>query len=133
MFWTMPEASVSRLIRCVRSGPYVPRAGVPRTAWQLTHDCARNAALPVAHRRVVHRRLRLVRQPALELVRRVDDHAEQHVGVLRAAVLGALAEVQARLVGLKHIELARPGIRSILPASRGTQKLWHTSADFRVR
>ena len=32
-----------------------------------------------------------------------------------------------------HIELTRPGIRSVLPASRGTQKLWQTSADFRVR
>src|SRR5260370_2464089 len=32
-----------------------------------------------------------------------------------------------------HMELTRPGITSVLPASRGTQKLRHTSADLKVR
>ena len=58
-----PDASVCRLIRCVRSGAYVPRAGVPRTRWQLTHDSARNASFARRRRRLFGRRLRL-RAPA---------------------------------------------------------------------
>ena len=62
-------------------------------------------------------------EPAIEFLRRIDDHADQHVGVLRAAIFGALAEVQAGFFGLKHQCVHATGIRSTLPASRGTQKL----------
>ena len=111
----------------------VPRAGVPRTRWQLTHDCARNAACAFAGIAAasVDGRLRFVLQPALELGRRVDDHAQQHVGVLRAAILGALAENKPGLSVWNHMWFGRPGIRSVLPARRGTQKLWQTSADLK--
>ena len=35
VFGTAPEAMVSRLARCVRSGPNLPVATVPATVWQL--------------------------------------------------------------------------------------------------
>ena len=44
--------------------------------------------------------LPLGESPGLELGFRLHDDPQQHVGVLRAAVLGALADVDARLVGL---------------------------------
>ena len=53
---------------------------------------------------------------------------EPHVGMLQAAVLVALAAVDAGLVGLSQVTLVWPGIRSVLPASAGTQKEWITSA-----
>src|SRR5271154_4040680 len=40
----------------------------------------------------------LSRDPRLELCRRVDVYAQQHLGVLRAAILRALTEVQSGLV-----------------------------------
>src|SRR6266576_4579586 len=43
------------------------------------------------------RRSALRFDPAVEVLARVDVHAQQHLGVLRAAILGALAEVEARL------------------------------------
>ena len=49
--------------------------------------------------------------------------------MLGAAELGALAAVDARLVRLQHDAVGPPGIRSILPASVGTQKLWITSSE----
>jgi hypothetical protein len=36
VFLIVPEAMVSRLARCVRSGPNLPLAEVPVTVWQLT-------------------------------------------------------------------------------------------------
>src|SRR5215471_6986890 len=46
-------------------------------------------------------RLPLVGQPGLEVARGIDDDPDEHVGVLGAAILGALPEVQAGLVGLE--------------------------------
>src|SRR5262245_45970407 len=53
-----------------------------------------------------HRRaLLLLADPAVEIARLLRDHAEPHVGVRQAAVLGALPEVRARLVGLDRREV----------------------------
>src|SRR6266404_6429718 len=41
-----PAPSVARLIRCVRSGPNTPLAGVPRTVWQLMHATDVNRSRP---------------------------------------------------------------------------------------
>ena len=82
------------------SGPgrRCPAAVVPRTRWQLTHDCDRNDVSARARGR--HRprpassgRPASVSKSAGEST--ID--AQEHVGVLRAAILGALAEEQARL------------------------------------
>ena len=64
---------------------------------------------------------------------RVDVDAQQHLRVLGPAELGALSQVQARPRGSIHILFTRFGMRSVFPASRGTQKLWATSAERSVR
>src|SRR5207244_13233444 len=43
-----PAASVSRLIRCVRSGPKRPFAPTPRTTWQFTHAVGAKTSRPLA-------------------------------------------------------------------------------------
>ena len=74
-------------------GGIIPDRGVPRTRWQFTHDCDRKAALPSTRRRLFDRRLLLILGPSTRSRGlRVDDHSEEHVGVLRAAIFGALAD-----------------------------------------
>src|SRR6266404_1393481 len=41
-----PAPSVARLIRCVRSGPNTPLAGVPLTVWQFMHATDVNRSRP---------------------------------------------------------------------------------------
>ena len=80
------------------------------------------------------RGLLLRADPRVEVLGAVDRHAQQHLGVLRSAVLRALAEKDARCAaGSIHISLTRFGIRSVLPASCGIQKLWSVSADSSFR
>jgi C4-dicarboxylate-specific signal transduction histidine kinase len=43
-----PEASVARLMRCVRSGPKRPVAAVPETVWQFMHACLSKTFLAAA-------------------------------------------------------------------------------------
>ena len=74
---------------------------MPRTRWQLTHDCDRNTSRPARAAGSSDGRLLLVVQPALEVRGGIDVHSQEHVGVLRAAVLGALAEEQALLARLE--------------------------------
>src|SRR5271155_4284782 len=38
--------------------------------------------------------------PVVKLFARIDVHAQEHLGVLRAAVLGALAEIKPGVVGI---------------------------------
>ena len=40
-------------------------------------------------------------QPPLEVFRRINNDAKQHIGMLRAAIFGALANKQPALLGLK--------------------------------
>ena len=54
-----PEASVSRLIKCVRSGPYRPLATVPATVWQLMHACCSKYHLSIMSVDLLRSALRL--------------------------------------------------------------------------
>ena len=90
-----------RLPTCVRSGATRPPAGVPRTVWHMTQGCDRKTCLPLLPlgiaRRLGRPDLRIA--PALELLLRLGDDEDAHMGVLEAAELGALAAVDARPVG----------------------------------
>jgi hypothetical protein len=72
-----------------------PGDGVTVHAGGLLEDPA-----PPGHRGLLPGRTRLLLHPALEILGSVGVDAEEHLGVLGAAVLGALAEVEARLPGL---------------------------------
>ena len=123
----------SRSARCVRSGATrarspTPRDGVALDAGLRREDPSRRAAAASVGRRAA--RLALVLLPGVELARRLGDDDDAHPGVLRAAVLGARAEVGARRVGLEPDDrrVARGSRRSCARAA-GTQKSWMTSAD----
>ena len=121
-------AIVMRLAKCVRSGPTSPWAAVPRIWWQSAHEFAMKTCLPA--------RLRLLRGWALRASQRVElrarlrDDEHDHVRVLQAAELGAVAAVDARLVGLEEHAVRLAGDHVHLPVQLGTQKLWITSAVF---
>src|SRR5262249_51365046 len=104
-FWAAPAPIVSRLMRCVRSGPKVPLAlGPARVAADagggFEHQ-ATGLGLGIARRGLA---LRL--HPPLEVVGRMHHHAQQHLGMLRAAKLGALADVGAALRGRQPYDVA---------------------------
>ena len=85
---------------------------------------------PVARRVRRGRRLPLRRHPALEVLgacRRRRAAASWRAGCRSTRRTGRGRGRAA--AGSIHIWLTRFGIRSVLPASRGTQKLWATSAD----
>ena len=94
---TTPAPSVRRLMRCVRSGPNTPLAGVPRTVWQLMHASEREQLAPGARRGIV-----AGRAPAAPPTQRSNSSrgctttASSMPRVLGAAVLRALADVGAR-------------------------------------
>ena len=98
VFWAAPEAIVSRLIRCVRSGPKRPLATVPATAWQLMQAVVSNTRFPSECVVRSVRRLTLLLRPAIEFIARLDVDTQKHFGVLRAAILGTLPQVQPSLV-----------------------------------
>ena len=89
---------MSRLIRCVRSGPKSPVGHCARNGVAVDAGGAFKYAFPFgcAFRSV--RRLTLLLHPAVELIARLHIDAQQHLGVLRAAILGALPQVQSSLV-----------------------------------
>ena len=60
VFGTAPEAIVSRLIRCVRSGPKRPSATVPVTVWQLMQAVVSKILPPLGCRVTQLRRLTLL-------------------------------------------------------------------------
>ncbi len=97
---TAPEAIVSRLATCVRSGPNLPVAIVPATVWQLMQAVCWKTVRPSATPGVVDGWLLLVRDPGGELGRRIGIHADQHLGVLRSAVLRALAQIEPWRLGI---------------------------------
>src|SRR5207237_9861008 len=49
---------------------------------------------------IINRRLFLCCHPVLEIIRRMRDHAEQHACMLQPAILGAVADIGARLCWL---------------------------------
>ena len=123
MFVRRPEAMVSRLIRCVRSGPKRPSATVPDTVWQLMQavvskilpalghgaHCAPADVVPESSGRTLRA---AGRRPA---------EASWRAGFRNTARI-APGRVPVSC-GSIHVLLTRFGIRSVLPARRGTQKL----------
>ena len=89
---------MSRLIRCVRSGPNRPLAAVPATAWQLMQAVVSKTCRPSRSLIRERRRLLLLLNPRDRIQRAVHGDAQQHLGVLGSAVLRALPQVDARLV-----------------------------------
>ena len=102
----------------------------PLTWWQyaqLAVKVASPAAARVPASGAVYV-LELVGHPRLEVVGVQRDGLHPHVGVAETAELGALAGVDAGLVGLHAQACARgPGTVSRLPLSLGIQNEWMTS------
>ena len=92
-----PAAIVSRLIRCVRSGPKRPLAVVPDTVWQLTHAVDSRYAAAAAAVAPVCAALLLIANPPFEVLARLHIDAQQHLGVLGSAILRALAQEEPRV------------------------------------
>jgi len=72
---------------------------------------------------VVIRRLFLCLDPRSELFRAINRHSEQHLRVLRSAVLGALADVDASLVWVDPRVIYAIRDQVCLPRKLRTQKL----------
>ena len=110
---TEPAAIVSRLIRWVRSGPYRPLPTVPRTVWQFRQAVVSKTRRPAATASPVAAAGALRGHPAIEVLSGVDVDAQEHLRVLRAAVLGALALVEPGLVRVDPgvVDLVRDQIR----------------------
>src|SRR6516165_8651954 len=104
-----------------------------RAAYPMTVHTrlAKEGVPPGPHVGLLHGRLPLVGQPGLEVARGLDDDPEEHVGVLGAAILGALAEVQAGAVSLEPHAIgatrdqvglaAQPGYPEAVAHVRGLQ------------
>src|SRR5262249_14684694 len=108
-----PAPMVQRDMRCVKSGPNTPLAGVPRMVWQLMQASEAKRSRPC---RVVARGGPLGGDPTLELIPWMHHDHEEHETVLDAAVLGTLADVgpgtgrlDPHMVDLvrDHVHLAR--------------------------
>ena len=63
--------------------------------WQLTHAVDSKSCRPLADVVAGLRRLTLLRYPAVKIGARLHNHSQQHLGVLGAAVLGALTYVNS--------------------------------------
>ena len=88
---------MARLIKCVRSGPKRPFAGVPATAWQFMQALLSKTRLPRwRHACVLSRGLLLCAHPRGKIFRTVHRNAQQHLGMLCSAVLRALAKKDSR-------------------------------------
>src|SRR6266849_2269730 len=61
------------------------------------------------HLRIIHRWLPLRGHPLFEISRRMRDDAEQHAGMLQAAIFGAVADIGAWLCWLDPHEIAAIG------------------------
>ena len=125
----MPAASVSRLIRCVRSGPNFPWAVVPLMVWQLTHDVAKNTSRPACTCASATAGCCC----AATHLAKSSGSCTMTRSSMRACWVPQYSAQLPREVptcfGSIHMRLTRFGIRSVFPASCGTQKLCATSAD----
>jgi hypothetical protein len=115
-FATVPAASSERLATCVRSGPSVPMASVPRTVWHCAQLDERNNCRPriASSSRRLGRRQLLPRAPLGIGLGRVGTDAESHQRMLQSAELRALAAVGAGLVGPQQQLRAAPGQHVLL-------------------
>ena len=117
---------LSRLARCVRSGPIRRRASCREWCGTASTPSLKTRHAPRAPMSVgVGGRCALLREPRVELRRGSAITCMRHVRVLHPAVLGALSAIGAGRVraGSTNVFVC-PGMRSVFPGSRGTQKLW---------
>src|SRR5215831_16424067 len=133
VFATAPAASVSRLIRWVKSGPKRPFATVPPTAWQLMHAVVSKTLRPSAT---------VGSAPAgrdcawIHWSNCWRDSTYTRNSILACCVPQYCAHCPRYnpvFCGSIHMWLTLLGIRSVLPFKRGTQKLWSVSAESSVR
>ena len=64
-----------------------------------------------------------VLHPSIELFARINVHTQQHFGVLRAAILRALTEIESRLVGVDPCV-----VFAVWNQVRFSRKTWHPKA-----
>ena len=83
-------------MKWARSGPKRPFAAVPLTAWQLMQEVVSKTRLPAITFVVLNGGLLLCADPRGKIRGPVHGNAQQHLGVLRAAILRALAEIDSR-------------------------------------
>ena len=129
-----PAPSVARLIRCVRSGPKRPVGdgaahGVAVDAGGRLED-ARARPPTVGSVAAGARCAATQRSNSVARLRR-----RRAAACARAACRSTRRTARGRAPGSRgaiHMRLVRFGITSVLPASRGTQKLCTTSADSSV-
>ena len=100
---SVPAAIVLRLPKCVRSGPTWPDAVVPSNGVTENAGAVEKYFLPSLVRGfgTGPRQVRADGIPEFKLAGRLRNHPERHVGVLKAAKLGALAAKSSGTVGLK--------------------------------
>src|SRR5271169_6006881 len=127
-----PDARVSRLIRCVRSGPNLPLAFVPATVWQLTHAVDSKMRRPCATESNSAAGCFWL---ATHLLKSSRDSTTTRSSILACCTPQYCAHWPTYTpvsCGSIHMLLTRLGMRSVFPASCGTQKLWLVSADISV-
>src|SRR5262245_129377 len=117
VFGAAPEPSVSRLIKCVRSGPNVPLADVPWTAWQLTHDVEKKRSRPADP---CGSSAAGLRWDATQLANSSGGCAMTRRRIFACCVpqySAQLPRYAPACLGSIHILLTRLGIKSVFPAS----------------
>ena len=120
--------AVAAAFESSKSGSSCTGTSCCMSSWVGPAACVR-APVPAWKRN--RRPLLLLADPLVELGGFLGDHPEAHVRVRQPAVLRALAEVRARLVGLdRRVRSRAPGTTSRFPFSSGTQKLWITLHSF---
>ena len=127
VFWIGPEAIVSRLARCVRSGPNRPVAAVPATVWQLMQALCMKTVWPSAAAGLPGNPAARASSAARPRRRTPRESAHRRAAASWHAAFRSTARTgrdRGRpACGSIHMVLTRFGITSILPARRGTQKL----------
>ena len=129
LFGAAPAAIVWRLMRCVRSGPTVPPASVPRTVWHAPQWNSKSCSPCVIASGAWAAGASCAASHFEKSSGRVRDDVEGHVRVLKHRNIRRTGPDSGRgRMASIHVVLTWPGIASVLPASAGTQNEWITSA-----
>jgi hypothetical protein len=133
VFSAAPAAIVARLIKCVRSGPKRPFAGVPATAWQFMQALLSNTRRPASAPSSSTAGFCWERTQA---AKSAGPSTETRRSIFACCVPQYCAHWPRKIpvrCGSIHILLGWFGMRSVLPANSGTQKLWSVSAESNCR
>ena len=123
---------VSRLIRCVRSGPKCPSATVPAMAWQFDAGVRfENLARPSSHASNPRRFLLLLFDPLLKVCRRLHVNPQQHLW--RVACRNTARTARGRgpqSPGIESTSCSRDWRSGpSFPPDAAPRKLWSVSAE----